>query len=143
MPKRKSSIGCSFIQIITLQSSFIPEPRYSIKQLALLSGPLFVFIIVNSLILETTGKPIILQQDQKANLQSSYFKKLSSQQLKQRTNTTVKFNDGTKAGEFYNIDDMLFVKNTTKRDNRAGQYRDSYRWPNARVPFTFAPGYCK
>jgi hypothetical protein len=52
----------------------------------------------------------------------------------------VRFNDGTaNKTDYYNIDDMLFL--TRSKQNRAGQAKESYRWPNGRIPFTFAPGY--
>lgn len=43
--------------------------------------------------------------------------------------------------DYFIDDDMLFLTRT--KQNRAGQSKESYRWPAGRIPFTFAPGYCK
>ncbi|ODM95512.1 Zinc metalloproteinase nas-14 [Orchesella cincta] len=47
----------------------------------------------------------------------------------------------SKAKEFYQIDDMLFLNPNKSKQHRAGQYRESYRWATARIPYTFGPGY--
>ncbi|ODM94809.1 Zinc metalloproteinase nas-14 [Orchesella cincta] len=68
------------------------------------------------------------------------FRKLDS--LSTRNTTRVRYNDGTsKAKEFYQIDDMLFLNPNKSKQHRAGQYRESYRWATARIPYTFGPGY--
>ncbi len=43
--------------------------------------------------------------------------------------------------DFFFVDDMLFLTKT--KQNRAGQTKVDYKWTGGRIPYTFAPGYCK
>lgn len=140
MPKRKEESGscdnCSHPLSFSLQNHFC-------KSSVVFCSTAIVFFLF--LVSSVSATPIILQHqhDQQTNSyhhQSTYFKKLG---YHRRNTSRAQPNDGTAggAGEYYQIDDMLFL-NKSKRD-RAGQYRDSYRWPAGRIPYTFAPGYCK
>jgi hypothetical protein len=100
------------------------------------------FLFGLAILLEISlGTPIIRSSGSEI-LNTDNNLKSTTQTVKKRPSKNVTYNDGTaNKTDYFLEDDMLFLKRA--KQNRAGQSKESYRWPGGRIPYAFAPGYCK
>lgn len=114
MPKRKDSqygepsisihaFPSTSVQFIYAESSHKPaRVPFRHRSSALLCWCIVSVFLLSFLAVESSAKPIILQQDQGPPQNSAYFKKLSYLAEKRRQNTTrQKYNDGKPYGSFF------------------------------------------